>query len=869
MRPYAEIRSPKRPRPSSGSIRPYRMSNDMYDSILLQQPPLVRHLSDGYADTVRRHGRLMDVNDRSFSSRNLGPLDVDRIEISDTGRRSSRRSSLVNVLGIPSIKWCLHLNTWRGRLANSYFAWWLFWSSLTIVLIDIVALLAEAILVAQDQGLETSTACRNVVQEFQLIHWIGLANLTLGIPAVFPRQFKLYRLQRRKVIRTPFLHICELLVVAEFVTMIFYAVNVVVVNREVKDCFETYDLMQLVQVALGVIVWVLVYVQIVVFSRFRAHLKLQLGSLDDSGHSANIKGWMKRLMTLPTCSARDHRAKELRTLIYKATGRGDYEAVQTLIEEAQQVLGKDFSSKMYPSPRLWLWAVARSAKNPLHIACAHGDQPMAELLISSGFQVNTLDKVSRVSFSIGQLFKITRRLVSTQDRLKSRFHDVLTSVLVSPLHVAVVNGHVLVVKLLLSHGADVDILPKTSFYCDQTLAPIFIAEHPQVLELLLQHGANHLASPGSHSYRGNARTVTALQRNLLEGRSGVQFVLEDWGGDYALTPLHAAAAAGDTAMIALLIKRGADVSSTGECVPGMSSRTPLHWAAIVGQAPAAQLLIENNSDPNQRDRYGRSPLHWATRNNHVQVVQLLLASGADPNMRDEDGCPPICVAAQMEGIKEELLMLLVSHGADINAVIYSGNTALHVALLRENRETGVALLKCGADIMKMNYNEQRAVDCTTSTEIQYAVKRQAGHRDVMISYSHAHSHFAHRVREAIEAHGITCWMDTMDPSGIGGGSIWRQEIARGIDHAAAVLAIVCGSYGRSSWCLKELSYAKLTKTPGRSRSIHQNALSQCSIVIGMIAEYSAMSEEIDVGFYSFFSESFMTFVALYSPRVSR
>ena len=267
--------------------------------------------------------------------------------------------------------------------------------------------------------------------------------------------------------------------------------------------------------------------------------------------------------------------------------------------------------------------------------------------------------------------------------------------------------------------------------------------------------------------------------------------------------------------MARLIRRGANVNATGECVEGMTARTPLHWAAIVGQAHAAQLLIENQANPNARDRFDRTPLHWATRNNHVQVVQLLLASGANPNLRDIDDCPPICVAAQMEGIKEELFMLLVSHGADINAVTYSGNTALHVALLSENRETGVALLKCGADIMKMNYNGQRALDCTTSTEIQYAVKRQAGHRDVMISYSHAHADLAHRVREAIEAQGSTCWMDTMDPSGIGGGSVWRQEIARGIDHAAVVLAIVCGQYGKSSWCLKELAYAKIVKTPGK------------------------------------------------------
>ncbi|KAF0707488.1 hypothetical protein As57867_006584, partial [Aphanomyces stellatus] len=71
----------------------------------------------------------------------------------------------------------------------------------------------------------------------------------------------------------------------------------------------------------------------------------------------------------------------------------------------------------------------------------------------------------------------------------------------------------------------------------------------------------------------------------------------------------------------------------------------------------------------------------------------------------------------------------------------------------------------------------------------------------------------------------TCWMDTMDPSGIGGGAVWREEIARGIFNAKVVVAVVCDSYSRSEWCLKELAFAKLARTPAVILVVDPNGMS--------------------------------------------
>ncbi|KAI9918869.1 hypothetical protein PsorP6_011736 [Peronosclerospora sorghi] len=84
----------------------------------------------------------------------------------------------------------------------------------------------------------------------------------------------------------------------------------------------------------------------------------------------------------------------------------------------------------------------------------------------------------------------------------------------------------------------------------------------------------------------------------------------------------------------------------------------------------------------------------------------------------------------------------------------------------------------------------------------------------MISFTHSHAHFAARLREHLESQEqLTCWMDTMDPSGIGGVAVWREEIARGITNCSLVLSIVCHGYTKSEWCLIELALTKLLRKP--------------------------------------------------------
>lgn len=118
-------------------------------------------------------------------------------------------------------------------------------------------------------------------------------------------------------------------------------------------------------------------------------------------------------MSWPGLGKHGQNVKSFKKRLYREVIRGDVEATQKLLEEAKATYGIASVNDLYRTPVLWGYAFAQSCKNPLHVAALHGNIVMVHLLILHGFDVNALDKVSRVNFNLGLIFKIcTRILVS-------------------------------------------------------------------------------------------------------------------------------------------------------------------------------------------------------------------------------------------------------------------------------------------------------------------------------------------------------------------------------------------------------------------------------------------------------------------------
>ncbi|OQS04396.1 transient receptor potential Ca2 channel (TRP-CC) family protein [Thraustotheca clavata] len=665
-----------------------------------------------------------------------------------------------------------------------------------------------------------------------LVYLTAPMNFVLFLPATGIRMFELFSRKKPEhfengskvkfqVTRTLYLQLCE--VIASLLLLYCFLIFLALIGTILTpEAFKCNKIAPIIYGLVGVCVYIGNLRYVGVFTRFREHIKMQLGAFKESNQTGDVRSHLARMKSAKST---------IRKRLYKAAERCNCQEVQDILAEARRSIGDGFIKTMYSSTNMYLGFWSFSHKNPLHVAASLGDMETLKVLYNAGFDINALDKVSRVRFSTSDLFWFFARFVVTRPwvAVESDMHSKAT--LMTPLHCAVATSQVEAVRWLVEEKkADVNIMTKSPFRADR-LPPLFLAEHPKIVEILLAAGANHLVVPDP----GYINCITALELAYLRENYAVCGVLEDWGSDIALTPMHVAAATGDVQRLTHFLRMHVDPNCLGEQgYIGVKCRTPLHWAAINGEWQSVSILLKGGADPNFQDSQGRSPLHWAVRNNKCDVVEVLFKHGCDVNLLDAQEMTPIICAAFAERIDVKLLKLLVSNGANINHQVISGDTALHIAIKHEKKDTAVALVSCGANIMATNYEGYRAIDIATSTSLQFAIKSAAGYRDVMISYTHSHSEFALKLRKALEDSNITAWLDTMDPSGIGGGSVWRAEIAKGITNATLLVAIVTEDYTRSDWCLKELACAKNAGTP----------------ILPISTEHARLNEEMQVYLYT-------------------
>jgi cytohesin len=124
----------------------------------------------------------------------------------------------------------------------------------------------------------------------------------------------------------------------------------------------------------------------------------------------------------------------------------------------------------------------------------------------------------------------------------------------------------------------------------------------------------------------------------------------------------------------------------------------LHDAAKDGDLKKIRRLLKRGIDVNAKDEfYGRTPLHWAVYNKHKDVVELLISVGAEVDARAKDDKTPLHVAA--ENGPKDIAELLIAGGADLEAVdTFYGGTPLHWAAYRGPKDVAKLLIKKGANI---------------------------------------------------------------------------------------------------------------------------------------------------------------------------
>src|SRR5262245_33424317 len=159
--------------------------------------------------------------------------------------------------------------------------------------------------------------------------------------------------------------------------------------------------------------------------------------------------------------------------------------------------------------------------------------------------------------------------------------------------------------------------------------------------LLLGLGAALLAAaacaqrPETPLTRAAAGNDVAALRQLLDDGHGA-----DEGGD-SWTALIWASRSGSIEAITLLLDSGADVNLPGSTGDNWDA-TPLQHAILQRQTAVVRLLLDRGADLNRGAGPGSpAPLHLAAGDTDPTILKLLLAHGADPAAEDEDGATPL------------------------------------------------------------------------------------------------------------------------------------------------------------------------------------------------------------------------------------
>ncbi|XP_064112938.1 alpha-latrotoxin-Lg1a-like isoform X2 [Macrobrachium nipponense] len=259
-----------------------------------------------------------------------------------------------------------------------------------------------------------------------------------------------------------------------------------------------------------------------------------------------------------------------------------------------------------------------------------------------------------------------------------------------PFHHAAEHNNVEVLRLLLSKGADINIMSS-----DNMNALHFAASQgsKDALEYLLQEGADINAQTKQLGWSPLHITVSnddlEATQILLENNAFIN-IKDNMG----LTPLHVSILGSGETMKILLDTATIDVNAKD--IDGLTS---LHHAAR-SSTPifAKQLLQHYNTDVNALSNSQMSPLHYAAITGNVEISQLLIEHKASLTITDSSGSTPLHYAAFYGNT--EVTLLMIKRDESLASIKSSkGHTAFDLANANNNAEVAL-LLNDGKEVLQ-------------------------------------------------------------------------------------------------------------------------------------------------------------------------
>ncbi|NXC86658.1 MIB2 ligase, partial [Cercotrichas coryphoeus] len=302
------------------------------------------------------------------------------------------------------------------------------------------------------------------------------------------------------------------------------------------------------------------------------------------------------------------------------------------------------------------------------------------------------------------------------------------------LQIASYQGHLEVVRTLLQAHASIDLRDDEG---DTALHYAAFGNQAEVARVLLAKGASaDLLNNAKCTalYIAVSQGFTEVVRALCELNCDVN--LPDSQGD---TPLHYAITLDYKVVIEILT----EVPNIDFTVQNCQGFNLLHYSALKGNKLAIKkILARARQLVDSKKEDGFTALHLAALNNHMEVAEILIKEvrnhskppSRKPNNRNQS---PLHLAVIQGHVG--MVQLLVSQGSDVNAEDEDGDTAMHIALERQQLmalamekregEMGAALLsklQASGFLGNVELNVGTAIACYLAQEgadINYANHR--------------------------------------------------------------------------------------------------------------------------------------------------
>uniref|UniRef100_A0A674G8U6 Ankyrin repeat domain 52 n=1 Tax=Taeniopygia guttata TaxID=59729 RepID=A0A674G8U6_TAEGU len=419
---------------------------------------------------------------------------------------------------------------------------------------------------------------------------------------------------------------------------------------------------------------------------------------------AAASGGNVECLNLLLSSGADLRRKDKfgRTPLHYAAANGSYQCAVTLVTAGAAVNepdGKGCSALHY--------AAASDTYRRAEVPCGGSEEePLKEsrlkeaffcleFLLDNGADPSLRDKQGYTAVHYAAAYGNRQNLELLLEMSFNCLEDVESSVPVSPLHLAAYNGHCEALKALAETLVNLDVRDhkgRTALYLATERGA------SECVQVLTSHGASALV-------KERKRKWTPLHAAAANGNTDSLHLLIDSGERaditdvmdiHGQTPLMLAIMNGHVDCVHLLLDKGSTADAADK-----RGRTALHRGAVTGCQDCVAALLEHDAFALCRDWRGRTPLHLASARGHLPALRSLLraALATDPLDAgvDYSGFSPMHWASYSG--HEDCLELLLEH----NPFAYlEGNpfTPLHCAVINNQEGTAEMLVEAlGAKIV--------------------------------------------------------------------------------------------------------------------------------------------------------------------------